>query len=529
MALSGSVKTSSYSGRYYQLDWTATQSIESNTSTISWTLRAAGKDGYWYAERTLNATINGASVFSKTDYAERWVGAVASGTKTVTHDSSGAATISIAVKAAVYGSTVNCTGSDTFTLNTIPRKSTLTVANGTLGSLQKITVTRKSTNFVHTITYRCGSASGTIVEKANSTSISFTPPLSLATQNTSGTSVSITYTITTYNGSTSIGSDSCTRTCDIPSGVAPSCTLTLEDVTGIEGIYGLPVQGLSRIKITANATPAYGSPVVSYLINADGAKYTHSPATTDSLKSYGTLTISAKVTDARGRTRNVSNNLSVLQYTLPKVSRLSVYRCDAAGADNDQGEYVRVEFDASVTPLRSINTARYTLRYKKTADTGYTEIKLTSYSNIYNVSGGKYVFPADGLYSYDVEIVAADSHHSTALWTSVSTAYTIFDVGASGRAWAFGKVSERDGLEVAMDAEFTGHVDIFARPSGQDGPVLARLYRADRSLAALLTLADSGDGVKLYLYKAGKQAGVIELTADGAVASRNTSYGTATT
>ena len=43
MALSGSVATNAgeYS-RYYRLNWTATQSIANNTSTISWTLTAAG-------------------------------------------------------------------------------------------------------------------------------------------------------------------------------------------------------------------------------------------------------------------------------------------------------------------------------------------------------------------------------------------------------------------------------------------------------------------------------------------------------
>ena len=103
-----------------------------------------------------------------------------------------------------------CTGSGSKTLTTIPRKSELSVANGTLGTAQTLAVTMKSTAFTHTITYTCGSASGTICTKSASTSIPFTPPLSLASQNTTGTTVSIVYTITTYNGSTSIGNKSAT-------------------------------------------------------------------------------------------------------------------------------------------------------------------------------------------------------------------------------------------------------------------------------------------------------------------------------
>lgn len=123
MALSGSVKTTAYDGRYYQLDWTATQSIAANSSTIKWTLKAMTEG--WWAERTLIVTINGTDVYSKTARVERWDGVVTSGTTTISHNSAGAANISISIKAAVYGSSVNCTGSSTVPLDTIPRKAEL--------------------------------------------------------------------------------------------------------------------------------------------------------------------------------------------------------------------------------------------------------------------------------------------------------------------------------------------------------------------------------------------------------------------
>ena len=110
MALSGSIKTNGYEGRYYQVDWKATQSVSGNTSTISWTLKCAGGSSSWYAERTLKVVLAGSTVYSKTDRVQRYTGTIASGTKTITHDSSGAASFSISIQAAVYGSSVNCTG-----------------------------------------------------------------------------------------------------------------------------------------------------------------------------------------------------------------------------------------------------------------------------------------------------------------------------------------------------------------------------------------------------------------------------------
>jgi hypothetical protein len=128
MALSGSVNTTKYNGRYYQLSWTAQQSIADNTSTISWTLRAIGGTNAWYAERTLKVVIDGETVYSKADRVERFTGEIKTGTKKITHNTNGDRKFTVSLEAAVYVTTVNCSGSGTFTLNDIPRAATITAA-----------------------------------------------------------------------------------------------------------------------------------------------------------------------------------------------------------------------------------------------------------------------------------------------------------------------------------------------------------------------------------------------------------------
>ena len=128
MAKSGSLTTSSYDGRHYKLSWTAAQNVANNKSTISWTLEAVGGDDSWYAERTVKVVIAGSTRFSKTDRVQRYTGTVASGSFDLTHDSAGNKSFSASVEAAVYYSAVNCTGSKSFTLDTIPRQATLTSA-----------------------------------------------------------------------------------------------------------------------------------------------------------------------------------------------------------------------------------------------------------------------------------------------------------------------------------------------------------------------------------------------------------------
>ena len=138
MALSGSVSTNGCpdegEGRYYTLSWTATQSIANNTSTISWTLSTAGGYSSWMTERTVYVDIDGERVFSKTEAVDRYRGTIATGTKSISHNSDGTRSFSVSLGAAIYYASVQCTGSQTFTLDTIARASTLSVSDGTLGT-----------------------------------------------------------------------------------------------------------------------------------------------------------------------------------------------------------------------------------------------------------------------------------------------------------------------------------------------------------------------------------------------------------
>lgn len=462
MALSGSVNTNTYDGRYYQLSWTATQSIANNTSTISWTLKALGGSSSWYAERTLTVYIGGTKVYSKESRVERYTGTIDTGTITLSHNSAGAKSFDVSVNAAVYGTSINCTGSGSFTLNTIARKSSLTASNGTLGTAQTLTVTRQSTSFTHTITYKCGTASGTVVTKSSSTSISFTPPLSLASQNTTGTSVSITLTITTYNGSTSIGTATKTIKCSIPASVKPSCSISVTDTTGYKSTYGKAIKGLSKLRIVVTPTLSYSSPIASYKITANGETYTTASATTDTLKYSGSLSIAATVTDKRGRTGTATVTESVYDYSAPAITKLNVNRSDSNGTENEEGAYVKVTLSGKASTLDGTNTARYTLKYKKTSDSSYTTITptvLAQYSIIGNVTDGVYIFSASTESSYDVVAEITDNFQTTSRNTSASTAYVLMDFGENGTSLGVGKVAEGEkSFEVGFDTEFFGNV-----------------------------------------------------------------------
>lgn len=471
MATSGSFNTTAYSGRYLTFSWSQTgQSVANNTTTISWTLKGAGGDSTWYMSGNFKLVIDGSVVYSSATRIQLKAGTVvASGTYTLQHHSDGKRSFIASAEAGIYYVAVNCSGSGSFALEQIARKSTLAANNGTLGTAQTLTVTRQSSSLTHTITYKCGSASGTIASKSTSTSISWTPPLSLASQNTAGTSVSVVFTIETFTGSTSIGSNKKSISCAIPASVKPSCTVSVSDPTGYLATYGGYVQGRSKLQVSVGTTTSYGSAIAAYDVKANGATYGAASVTTGVIGSSGTLTISATVTDKRGRTGTASKSVTALAYSAPKISALSVGRCNSDGTANDKGEYVKVTFSYSVTSLSSKNKVNCTVKYKKSSATTYTSVSLTALASTYSASGKTYIFPADSGSSYDVTLSLGDNFSTTTKSTSASTAFTLMHWLASGLGMAIGKVAELSGvLDVGLKTRFSGGIDYPVLQTGTD-------------------------------------------------------------
>lgn len=268
MASSGSVTTSSYQNRSVTVDWEiSSQSVTNNTSTIKYTIKGSGSATSWYNSGPFTLKMNGTTVFSSSDRIQLKNGTVVgSGTKTVTHDSDGTKSIKFELSAAIYSASVNCTGSKTVSLTTIPRKSTVKASKTSAkpGETNTITISRHSSSFTHTVKYTIGDTTGTIATKTSSTSLSFTIPKAVIKQ-APAANQTCTITCTTYKGSTSLGSNTCTFTVGY---YAPS-TVTLSSGTGMinDNVVASITKSLSEFKV--NVTYSFeGSNETSILNNS---------------------------------------------------------------------------------------------------------------------------------------------------------------------------------------------------------------------------------------------------------------------
>lgn len=362
---------------------------------------------------------------------------------TVNHNDDGSATATIHWKWGVnspWGKVQNPSGSFTVNLPTIARASSVSASNGTLGVEQTLTVIRKSSGFTHTITYKCGGASGTICTKSSSTSVKWAPPISLAAQNTTGRSVSITLTITTYNGGTQVGAAKTTTfTATIPDSVKPTASLALSDPTGHKATYGGYIQGQSQLTVELSGTGAQGSTIKSYSLTIGSKSYSGDSKTVD-LLSPGDLKITGTATDSRTRTGSMSITIDVLPYTGPRITSLTTARCAEDGTPQEDGAYAKATVAASITPLSGKNAAEYEIQYRKAGTSSWTAIDVADAAGNYAPSGTSVIFAADPESAYEVRAVATDAFGTVySSWRTVSVAFALLQADTTGTGLAVGQ------------------------------------------------------------------------------------------
>ncbi len=342
----------------------------------------------------------------------------------------------------------NIVNTTTVNLTTIPRASSLVVAGGALGSPVSLTIQRASSAFKHTITYTCGSASGTIATDTSSTALSFTPPISLAAQNTTGNSVTVSFTLKTISGGAVIGTTTAQATYSIPASVKPAVTSGWATVapynvgTKVAGISAY-IQSFSRTQITfdsskINMSGAYGATISRYEVMFNGSTISASPYRTQILNNAGQMYITCIVYDSRGRYAEQTLTFTVQAYSLPGLSGIEIFRSNSSGVESDSGTYISVKATASYSPIGT--TPILNARYAQASGAYGSPIALTS--GVSAVIGGGLIGVST---SYKVLITLTDGiGNATTYEAVVPTEEVTYQQKDGGHGAAFGKYAEND-------------------------------------------------------------------------------------
>ena len=326
---------------------------------------------------------------------------------------------------------------------------TVSSSSVNLGSALTIYTNRQSTATVHTISYWFGETSGAIATNVGA-SVSWTPPLSLASQIPNATSGICTITCNSFVNGTLTGTRTCTVTLTVPATVVPSISsVAVEDTNEtVVTKIGAYVKSLSTLSVAITAAGIYGSTISSYRTSLDGVTYTAASFTASKkLSAAGDMTLTVTVTDSRGRTATYTNTFNVLDYAVPSIKKFSAERCNSDGsAAQVDGTKVRYSFQGSVTSLNNKNGLSCVVYYKLKSATAWTtaeQMAITSYTVTATNKLLSQTF--DALYSYDIKVRLTDYFYYVEQAVSIGTKGVILDFMADGTGIGIGKVAETSG------------------------------------------------------------------------------------
>jgi len=468
MATSGTIQEAIRTGYRLQIAWTVnSQSVANNTSSVTAKVQLVSTGSSY----TINssASKSGSLTINGTKYTFNFTAALSGNqtktiyTKTVTvaHAANGTKTcsfsatcgINVTLSGTYYG---NVTASGSGTFNTIARASTISSVTSSVSvtgsNAVTVNITRAASSFTHTVVFSFGSYSKTTTGVGTSTS--YTIPQSWLNAIPNATSGTAKVTVTTYSGSTKIGSAvSKTFKLTVPASVVPtiSAVSLSEAISGLAAQFGGYVQGKSKIAAKITASGALSSTIKAYKTTIQGANFTAASFTSGFLTKSGTSTVTITVTDSRGRTASTTRSITVIAYAAPKITSFQGFRCLQDGTENYDGTYLNAAVNFSISPVSDKNTASYTLEYRlKNAETWTALTSGAVYALKQNIISASGFMSTES--SYDIRLSVKDYFTTVRSTFEIPTAFTLLDFNASGKGLAFGKVSElEEGMEVDMD------------------------------------------------------------------------------
>jgi hypothetical protein len=441
------------------------QNTSNNTSNVTvrvWCKRT--NSGYTtYGSGTAYCTIEGTQYTDAITTSETITSTprkVLEKTVTVTHASDGTETLTMTADIS-HSAFDGYAGTWNYGLPTIARATDPTVYYDSLdfGNTQTIYTYRASSSFTHTLRYKIGTTTGTIatgVETAHYWAV----PESLMTVIPNKTSATMFVYCDTYNGSTFIGTESVQFEVTVPSSVTPTfSTIThSENVSAVSAVTSSYVQNKSRLNLAiSGAAGAYGSTIESYEINFDGVQYSASSVVSNVVKNYGTLTITGKITDSRGRSQTKTVNVSVLQYSPPRISQFTVARATSGGVASDTGTYANVNRAGFWDTLGGTNNLTIKIKSKLRSSATWIE-KSSVVATTGNFSSSVTVGTYPLTESHDFMVEVTDSFSTTIALTVLSTGLVTMSWSSDGVG--IGKVWEQGALDVEGNSYFNGEMTV---------------------------------------------------------------------
>ena len=425
--------------------------IANNKTTINYSAYVYKTNGSpWnkLSQTPMKLTINGQSLIniSNGNYDLSGVSQqlIKSGTLTIPHNSDGTKSFSFSwnvnFTSTGYGYG-NVTTSGTYTLPTIPRTSTFSVASTmNTGTNYTLTISKSSDSFTHDVTYTVGGVETNVATSTTAKSVTVNIPHALFNKYPSNSTVTGTINVKTKNGSSVIGIKSQNVSINLPTNFKPSVSKLSVSNTRHAPMTTTNqfIRGISRMTLTASeAKGAYSSTINGYEFRYKRANGNYEGVVSSSKNSfqYGVflfpnsgsevLTVETRVWDSRGRYsdwKSLASAVRIHFYQPPSIGNIRVWR---TGANNTS---LNVERSYKVTPLytgggkTNNNTASLSFETKELGKTASTNTGAKSSTMSLDKKNATLSGTFAANKSYEVRAVLKDSIQTVyGSWIRVST------------------------------------------------------------------------------------------------------------
>lgn len=416
MASSGSFNTSGYSGRYLTFAWNvASQDVANNRTVINWSLRGAGGSTYdWFMSGNFKVLINGQQVYFSSSRIQLYNGTtVATGSFTINHNNDGTASFGAYAEAGIYYAAVNCSGSGSWSLPTIPRASQPSIntypnnsPNFNIGDKITIHMNRAASVFTHTVKFNYGSTSVTVATGVTNSCTFDTSTIANALYALipNANTYSNTISVTTYNGSTNIGTKTCPYNAKVVNANPTFNAAYLDSNSTTAGVTEnnqIIVRNKSTLTVdVANAAAQKSATLKTAKCVILGQTVSANISGSSATLNIGTIntsqntTAAVTVTDSRGNSTTKNLTIMVADWQAP-TAIITAHRHDNYYSETD------VNVDADYSSVNGKNAITIQVRTQKQGDSSWSDYQ-TLEDNITSV------LDLDNEYAWNIQVLLTD-------------------------------------------------------------------------------------------------------------------------
>lgn len=248
----------------------------------------------------------------------------------------------------------------------------------------------------------------------------------------------------------------------------PNVVMSLSPVSTLsEQFNGLYIQNKTRVQARfTGSTAKYGASVVSCAMGVDWKTYYNEPYLSDVIAIYGTIPVYGTVTDTRGCSTSIGQNITVIPYSKPSLlpytgeSSIVCQRCDPNGNLSPSGTCLRIKAGRQYSKVMADgaqkNFCSIQFRYKTEGATSWISQKTI-------LAEGDTADSVDAILTginlslsstYIVQIEVIDTiGESYSTLITIPTADVTVHLRAGGKAIGVGKYAEQDNI-VDIDDEW---------------------------------------------------------------------------